>query len=237
MSLADRNQTPTRRVKPRWWWLAGSLSFLALTFGCSPASFYYLLLPFQDDKIQPRCKLVKDKGESTVVVYATFARGDVPLDLEPAANDLADVLAVQLRKRFAANKEKVAVVAPAKVRSYLNNRLGQTPEPREIGEEFKADYVLKLEIQKMSLYQPGSSKTLFRGQADIAVSVVDLQAKEGEDQKFSDLFHADHGPKDAGGISSMQFRTLFVNRMAVNLSRWFAAYPKDERLQMTEGGL
>src|SRR5262245_7849385 len=132
--MAEKTKQP-RRVDPRWWWLAGCLGLLTVGIGCSPSSLAFLFVPFIDDKIQPRCKLSRKGEEVTVVVYATFAsRGEVPLDYEPAANELMDVLAVHMRKRFAANKEKVVIVSPSKVRSFMNSRLGKGYTDEEIGD-------------------------------------------------------------------------------------------------------
>jgi hypothetical protein len=244
MALTNANDaTPRARglacgpeVNRRWWWFAGALSFLSFALGCTPSSLSMLLYPFfPEEKVPARCKLTKEKGESTVVVYATFARGAVPLDLEPAANELADNVATQMRQRFAANKDKVIVIAPSKVRSYLNNHLGEAVADKEIGAHFKADYVVNLEIQTLSLYVPGSAKTLFRGDTSVAVAVTDVKAPADEARIFNEAYGAQYpssGPKDAQGASPLQFRTMFVNKMGKDLSRWFASYPKETGKEM-----
>jgi hypothetical protein len=41
-----------------------------------------------------------------------------------------------------------------------------------------------------------------------------------------------HGPIDADSTSVTAFRGLFLDRVAREVSRYFAAYPADERLDM-----
>ncbi|MFO0966502.1 MAG: hypothetical protein U0793_13080 [Gemmataceae bacterium] len=229
------NEQGTKPVDRRLWWLAGAMVFMAVALGCTPSTLSMLLVPFSDDKLPAKCKLKKDKGESTVVVYAQFARGDVPLDLEPSASELADVFAMHLKQRCAANKEKIVIVPPSKVRSYLNNRFGEAVNDKELGEHFKADYVIRFEIQSLSLYVRGSAKGLFQGEANVEVAVTDAKAPEGEGRIFSEVYRRSYpksGPKDAQGASSLQFRTMFVNRMGKDLSSWFTAFPSDETKEM-----
>ena len=68
------------------------------------------------------------------------------------------------------------------------------------------------------------------------VTVVDVKADEGEGPLYNDIYHTEYptqGPIDAGGNESvLSFRTMFMSRLGRELSRWFAAYPVDERLDM-----
>ena len=65
--------------------------------------------------------------------------------------------------------------------------------------------------------------------------VTDAKAPEGEGRIFSEVYRRSYpksGPKDAQGASSLQFRTMFVNRMGKDLSSWFTAFPSDETKEM-----
>jgi hypothetical protein len=224
----------TGRVDRRWWWLAGFLTVAGLGLGCSPASFYFLLAPWVDDKMPPKCKLAKKGEEAAVVVYAQFVKGEVPLELEPAAGEMMDVLASQLRQRFAANKEKVTVIPPSKVRSFMNNRLGRDFTDQELADHFKANYVVRLNIHSLSLYERGG-RMLFRGNTEIEVVATEHKANEDENRLLKDVYRLQYpgsGPIEAGSSSPLQFRTMFLNRIGRDLSRWFAAFPKEERLDM-----
>lgn len=223
------------RFHARWWWLLGLIPLMSLAMGCTPGSLAMILMPFVDDRIPPRHKLAKKGEEVTVVVYANFVRGEVPLTLEPAAGEMADLVTAHLKKRVAANKEKVTLISPGRVRSYMNQNLGQALTAREIGEHFKADYVISLEIRELSLHPRNSPKTLFLGNAEVDVALTDMAAEDGDARVFNDIYRTSYprsGPIDAGGANPVQFRSQFMNKMARDLSRWFTAFPKEERLDI-----
>ena len=70
----------------------------------------------------------------------------------------------QLDALCKANKEKVKIVPFHKVEKFKNdNPSWKTMGGDEIGRKFDADYVIDVEIVAMSLYKPGSRKTLFEG--------------------------------------------------------------------------
>src|SRR5205823_5839076 len=101
------------------------------------------------------------------------------------------------------------------------------------GKHFKADYVLSMEINSMSLYEKGSYNRLYRGQTEIALTMTDVSKPAGEDKKwdgfYTTVYPGARGPIEVEGSSVMQFRTLFLNHVAKQLSKRFAAYPTDER--------
>ena len=77
---------------------------------------------------------------------------------------------------------------------------------------------------------------MYRGSTEIAVKVYDLSQPDGEQVVFDDFYRREF-PKenaiDATG-SVQQFRAQFLNRVARDLSRWFAAYANDERMHDME---
>src|SRR5207249_718829 len=139
-------------------------------------------------------------------------------------------LTAAMSKRFAANKEKVKIVPTAKVRSYVNSRSidGNLVDKHDLGKHFKADYVIALEISPgLSLYEYKSPQ-LYRGSGEIAVAVLDVRQPKDEATIFQDVYRTEfpkRGPIDAGGSSVLQFRGLFLNHIANDLSKYFAGYP------------
>src|SRR5262249_20221870 len=95
------------------------LLLATLAVGCGPQSLYFLVAPFVDDKIEPKCKLADPKKEVTVVIASRFENLEVRPEIQPAEQEIAETLATQLRARFKENKEKVKVVPPLKVRQQL----------------------------------------------------------------------------------------------------------------------
>jgi hypothetical protein len=211
---------------------------LALLSGCNPAALAMMLMPFTDDREQPKCKLAAAHEEKTVAVVTWFGNRDVQLypELVPADNELSEKMGALLRDRHKANNERVKIVPNAQVRVYQNKVASDTWSPAELGKKVKADYVIALEINALSLHQKGSGNTLFRGTTEIAVRVYDLSKAAGEQVMFDEIYqraYPKESPMDAAG-SVTQFRALFLNHVARDLSRWFAAYSHDERMYSME---
>src|SRR5438309_474270 len=47
-----------------------------------------------------------------------------------------------------------------------------------IGAWFKVDYVIYVEINELSLYEPGNAQTIYRGKADLSVKLIDVKHPE-----------------------------------------------------------
>src|SRR5207253_506396 len=163
-----------------WLWAALFLSMAGLVIGCNPQTLNFLLMPWVDDREQPKCKLVcADKKEVMVAIVTTFANLETRPEMLPIESELSDRLAADMRKRAAANKEKIKFVPTSKVRSLMNQSAGNTLSPQEIGRKLKADFVINLEINSISLYEKGSFNQLFRGKTEIAVTCVDINKPTG----------------------------------------------------------
>jgi len=224
-------KTPSRR------WLGAALlvgAALAVT-GCSTASLGFLLMMGQDPKVTPDCPLAERGKEVKVVVIA-----DAGSNYSPELGEIDRLLSAKLveilRERFKVNKEKVEVVPTFKVDAFRQRQLDwRSLSAQEIGKHFGADYVINLDIAKVSLYEEKSQQTLYRGRAEIAVKVINVKAPEGEGEKFSRDYVCPEYPKAypvEATISVGIFRTQFVSYVAEELSRYFAAFPAERRYDM-----
>lgn len=212
------------------------LVLACLSMGCGPASLAFLIYPFVDDRIQPRCKLAKDDKEITVVIAARFENLEVRPEVQPTDQELAETLAQELRKRTKENKEKVKVVPPLRVRPYLSKvKNWDAAELVQVGERFQADYVISLTIQNLSLVMPNSYNSLYQGKADVDVAVYDVHQPALEAIILRQPFRCEYPtsrPIDSSGSSPSQFRQMFTNRMARDLARWFTPYPSDQKFDI-----
>jgi hypothetical protein len=221
----------------RWRWAAGILGALALSFGfgCDLASMSYFLNPFADDRIQPEVKLTPIKGkESRVVILASFANLETRPEFQTLDQELCERLAAEIKKRAAANKDKVKIIPYYEVKNYLNKQLDpHLVSKRDIGKHFNADYAVNLEINKMSLFEEGSYRQLYRGNTEIAITVFKMNQPEGEGPYYDGVYdrkYPKHGPDDTGTL--LQFRNKFLACLAKELSRYFEAYPDDEKFDI-----
>jgi hypothetical protein len=205
------------------------------SIGCNPSTLNFLLMPFVDDKVPPACKLTDNDKEVTVAILCTFASIETIPELLPVDNMLAERLAHEMRIRCKLNKEKIAFVPAARVRSLVN----QYPDIslHKLGEKLKADYVIALEINSMTLYEKGSYQRLFRGSTEISVTAIDVSKPAGEGTILNEPYRrkypgAANGPIDVAGSSEIEFRNLFINKVAQELARYFVAYPAEVRREM-----
>jgi hypothetical protein len=215
----------------RNWHIAALVLGLAwLSIGCSPATLSFFFMPFTDTNIAPRCKLAAKNKEVTVCIVSNFASLETRGDIVPADGELATLVAAQLRKRTKENREKVTIVDPSRTRNQALS--GRTLA--EIGAQFKADYVIALEIQNLTLYEKGTNM-LYRGNIDMIVRVVDAKQNEGA-TIFNEPFRCEYpgmrGPIDAAEMNVMQFRARFLNKVAADVARLFTGYPPEQRLDM-----
>jgi hypothetical protein len=229
-SVIDQRQAASDR---RWRWAALVLGAVVLNLGCNPMTLSYFLTFGQEDKIDAECKISASKEVKLVILVAPSGLETRP-ELMHTDRELADRLTRALTKRFADNKEKVKIVPAYQVAQFQDkNPDWREWTSRDIGKRFNADYVLSVEINSMSLYEPGSYNRLYRGKAEIALTVTDMSKPAGEDRKWDHIYSTTYpgarGPIEVEGSSVQEFRNLFQNHLAKQLSKFFAAYPNDER--------
>jgi len=211
--------------------LAGAL-VLAAGLGCNPLTLPFFMMFGVEDKVQPDFKLAKDDREVTVLVLA-YTAPDVQTDQVGVDRQLALTFVRELEDRCKANKEKVKIVPVHKVEKFKNDHPGwKSMSVAEIGRYFEADYVLDIEILNLSLYEPGSHKTLYKGYCKLDVSALDLsKTQDGPawHQPISIQYPTSRGPvpvSDDGNTES--FREMFVKRMSSDLCWKFTSHLSDE---------
>ena len=221
-----------RKPQPRLAWLTVCLAIFSCSFGCTPSMLNMLISPFVDDRIPPKCKLADKEKEVTVAIATNFAHPVTRTDLLPADLEMSEALTRSLQKRFKENKEKVKIIPPHQVRSYQNKHsLKDVVSSADIGKHFKADYVINLEIQHMDLYTEKSYNMLFRGNAEINLTVWALNEDNDEKTVYEEIYRIEYpkeGPKEASGSSPSMFRGLFLNHIGNELARRFTPYPREE---------
>lgn len=202
--------------------------------GCGPSTLAFLFAPFIDDRVPPKCKLANPDKEITVVIASRFENLEVRPDVQPMASELAESLTTELRKRFKDNKENVKIIPPLRVQPHLGKiKDWSAAEVIAVGEKFKADYVISLKMQNVSLLMPNSYSSLYQGKADVEVSVFDTHQPVLEAEIHKGQFRCafpNNQPMDASNVSPSEFRARFTNRMTRDLARWFTAYPPEEKV-------
>jgi hypothetical protein len=217
--------------------LTGLMLVAALaTTGCNMLALPFFLIPGMEPKIEAKCKLAAEDKEKEVKVIILASCG---LETRPeflrVDRDLSRMVAMNLQEAFKKNKEKVTLVPISQIEKYKDEHPNwHSLDPEEIGKHFKADYVINLEIDSISLYEQGSSNTLFRGRTEISLAVVNIkQPKEGPiyKEEYTCEYPRAKGPIPAGDSNPAQFRQRFLGVVARELSWRFTAHLVDDDLQ------
>ena len=208
-------------------WAVLCLSALAVATGCSPSSFYFFL---PEDRCDPELHRLADgsKKEVRVVVLTYSNKLETRQELLGAERDLAQQFAAKLREGCETNKERVVIVNPRKVEEFTSAHPGWSQaDLSEVGRHFKADYVIYLEINRLSLFNKADMNTQYKGHAEISVSLVDVNQTDvpPEHKEFTCSYPSDARaiPVDADNPIS-QFREQFFNHMAKKLSWYFTEH-------------
>ncbi|MFM8933926.1 MAG: hypothetical protein ACKOS8_18840, partial [Gemmataceae bacterium] len=101
-------------------------------------------------------------------------------------------------------------------------------ELASIGEYFKADWVIYLEMNHLGLYEPGSGGTLYRGKADMTISLVDV--KKPEDSPPPQAFTCSYPRESRMQLtttdkSPAEFRQMFMEYLGKRVSWKFTSHP------------
>lgn len=225
-------RTPTPR---RFGWslvLVGGLAWLSI--GCSPATLSMLMMPWSDNKIDPEYKLFADSKEINLVILSNFAQSEFRAEINPADTELAARVAEFLRKRCNENKHKLKIVPHTQVRNFQEKEQSSGEfSAMEAGKHFKADFVLDLTIQSLSLFEKNSYPKMFRGSTEISVNLYKMNVKEGDNKVFSKDYRTEYpsrGPIDAGNSNPASFRNLLLAKVARDVTKMLIAFPPEERM-------
>jgi hypothetical protein len=232
----DAQATDRERVERRWRRAALILGAIVLSLGCSPLTIISFLWP--DNKTQPSCPIAAEdnKKEVTLLVLASFSTIPLESEIMSADQELAERLIEELKKRFKEEGLKVKVIPHYLVQNYKNKT--EFPEsPYDVGKHFKADKVLSLEVGRLTLYKEKSFKQLFHGRAEISLVVTDVSEPPEASRRWSKEYVSVYprtGEIPAGDSNPAQFRALFLDHVAKDMTHYFTPYDVVDRVGLGE---
>jgi hypothetical protein len=193
----------------------------------------YLFLPPRKEPAECKKLASEDKKEVKALILA-YAGLETRLEFPQFDQELSNALYKQLKESFESNEEKVTLIPTNKVQEFKNTHPGwQEMHPADIGRFFKVDYVISLEINSLSLYEPGNNRTMYRGRSNVSVTLIEVKTPDEapERREFSCLYPSDaHGPElvDAE-MPPARFREKFVGYMAKRLSWYFSEHESRDK--------
>jgi hypothetical protein len=199
----------------------------ALCAGCDAGTMMYFLLP--EAKNPPELKGVAsaDKKEVRVAILTYSPMLEARRELIQADCQLSQELAHQLRDLCEENGENVTIVNPRRVEEFksANPNWKDATELGAVGRRFQADYVIYVEINALSLYEPNSANQLYRGQANLAVTLVNVDKPDESagPHQFSCTYPQARGPVPVDDSQPLEFRQKFLGFVAKRLTRLFTS--------------
>jgi hypothetical protein len=206
-----------RRLRRRASWLASLFAIFSLQ-SCNTVQGIY-----GDDPIKPAeyplvLKEGPKKGKEVVVAFYIHTSSEIGPEFTHCDETLACDLAKKLPEMAKVSKEKLVVVDPSLVNTFkMKNPTWKQMHPSEWGKKIGADFVLDIQLDKMSLYQPETRDKLYEGQADVTVNVYDVDGGFG-DPKFSYILSYKY-PRglraiDVDSIPQNRFKQEFLEHLA-----------------------
>lgn len=198
-------------------------------FGCNPLSTISFLT--QSDPVKKaEYPLTFEKGPKkgkdpvVVAVFVGSSPGISP-SFAGCEGKLASGIAKQLPEMCKDNKEnkqKIAVVEPSMVNRFkMNNPKWKVMHPSEWGRKLNVDFVMDIQLEKMSLYQPNSCNQLYEGTAEVTVDIYDVDEGPAAEPKHHYVlpFRYPHtGALDASNIPESRFRQDYMEHLASEIS-------------------
>jgi hypothetical protein len=217
--------------------LAGALC-LAAGAGCNPILLMAYLFNNNDPKmpaefeLKPRPKHEKDEVR---VVVLTSNLPSVSPDMIGIDRLLAMEFVPLLEKRCQENKQKLTVLKSQPVEAYKREHPNwRRQSPYDIGEHFKADYVIDVEVLDVSLFDPGA-RELMKGRARVSVSAYDLSKPLKEPAYNPPEYNFEFPRSHEVPIHDMSittFRQRFVKHMASELVLPFTAHTSNQKVNL-----
>jgi hypothetical protein len=214
----------------RRYFLSSLVLGAAACSGCDLATFTYFLLPENDAPAECRRLASADPKKEVRVVILTYTHLETRAEFIGADRALTELLARNLRELSEQNREKVTVVSPRKVEEYKNNNPDwKDADLARIGRHFNADWVLYLEIESLGMYERGSSGSLYRGEANLSYTLVDVNHPDEspEHAPVSYVYPSEARAMDVSPeMPPLKFRQMFLNHVAQRLSWCFVSHPR-----------
>lgn len=216
--------------------LAGLMAAVLTSAGCNVLSVPFFLFG-PEPKIEATLKkIASDERDVTVRAAVLVSCTGIDSDFAYAERDLANLVVNKLREQCKYNNEKVEVLSPVKVGEYKNrNPNWRASDLTEIGHDLDVDFVIDLEIRKLSLYDLGRQSGLYRGRADVLVTLCDVNNPD-EGQEQTDFTFNHPGDTSLGvSITDMpqsEFKKQFYQALATQLAWHFTSHPRIDDWRM-----
>lgn len=190
-----------------------------------PAGILAMMLPNSIDRLPPietdfykKTNVALNKKGRKVLVMC-YAPKEVKWDFDAVDRELG----VYVAHRF--NVSQIKVLDPDVVNEWLDKHPAWD-KPEEIGRDLEVEFVVLVEIRKFGLFEPGSN-TLFRGNAEIDLSVFEMEKSGEGNEIYSKEVVSKYPigqPVMTSEVSYNDFKRHYLSRLSDEIGRHFYGY-------------
>ncbi len=177
-------------------------------------------------KIAPEFDKLANQRVAILVWTDAATLFDYPFARFELATYVADKLAAEMAQR----RLSTVVVDPRDVDDYLQRDLDARIDPRAVGQEFDADYVVYVEVLKFQVRSPEEPQFL-RAWISASVSVHDLRADPDQPQRYEltpvDCAYPEGQPVLFTATNSPLVREALYRKFAEQVARKFYEHTVD----------
>jgi hypothetical protein len=198
-----------------------------LSVGCNPITSLYFL--FRGDQKAPAEFPLLPKGEKKDVTVALLvAAPDAQWEFVGVDRDLAASVGRKLLEHTKDGKHPIRAVEQGKIDKFKANTPDWKALPAaEIGRQLGADYVIDLSVAAITLYEPGTGKLMYQGQATVEGTVTDVAAGTQHAHYFANP-RMDSRP--ASDMLMSQYKAKLLDRIADEVTWKHVAHAHDQQI-------
>ncbi len=207
--------------------LTGLLAATGLCAGCGDlGQTLYFFMPEQKTPADVKSLASDDKKKEVRAMILVRNSPETNFEFMGADRELARSLHKQLTELVEANDQHLTLIPTAKVDAFKSS----TPrwyeiELNRIGEHFKVDYIIYLEVNQLSV---NTTDMTLRARADVSVRLIDV--KHPDDSTSPKTFSCSYPSESNFQLADpdtpvQEFREKFLTYAAKRLAWYFAPHP------------
>ena len=192
--------------------------FLALTsVGCTKGALWHLL-GGANEKREPVDPLPPKPGMKQVrVAILVHESQTIAPNFIGVSRELATLIGRRMTEETKDDDHPIVVIDQVTIRKASKDSVTNFQDPRQIGLEVGADYVIDLMLNSISMYQPEDAGQFFKGSGDIKGVVYDV---DDPDTTFREYVHPFTGIQSGvgGRFNEDAYRRYLIDKIATEIA-------------------
>lgn len=155
-------------------------------------------------------------GKDKRIAIVCFAPTELKFEYPKIDAEVASALAYRL------SAHRINIIHPDTIRAWMDEH-PDWERPEEIGEACNATHVIDIELTDFSLYEE-NSHTLYRGRAEVYVSVIEMSEDGSGEEIFSTEINSMFptlAPRSTEETTFLQFKREYLSRLSEELGWLF----------------